>query len=41
MTKMPHKLGKFGSTSTSPNGVDVLFVQEVMYAKSAASIAQR
>lgn len=30
---------KFGSTSTSPNGVDVLFAQEVMYAESAASIA--
>jgi len=30
---------KFGSTSTSPNGVDVLFAQEIMYAESAASIA--
>lgn len=30
---------KFGSSSTSPNGVDIVFAQEVMYADSAASIA--
>lgn len=29
----------FGSTSSSPNGIDVVFAQEVMYAESAASIA--
>lgn len=30
---------KFGSNLTSPNGVDIFFAQEVMYADSAASIA--
>jgi len=30
---------RFGNTSTAPNGVDVLFAQEIMYAESAASIA--
>lgn len=29
----------FGNTSTSPNGVDLVFAQEVMYSTSAASIA--
>lgn len=29
---------QFGSNSTSPNGVDLVFAQEVMYAESAASI---
>ena len=30
---------QFGSASNSPNGVDLVFAQEVMYADSAASIA--
>jgi endonuclease/exonuclease/phosphatase family metal-dependent hydrolase len=30
---------QFGSTSTSANGVDLVFGQEVMYAESAASVA--
>jgi len=30
---------KFGTTSTSANGVDVVFAQEVMYDTAAASIA--
>jgi endonuclease/exonuclease/phosphatase family metal-dependent hydrolase len=29
---------QYGSSSTSPNGVDLVFAQEVMYAESAASI---
>lgn len=32
--------GTFGTNPDSPNGVDVIFAQEVMYAESAASIAQ-